>query len=316
MDYAKFLAMWLDSGVSGGRQLLSRAAVARTLTPVSTFSPACRAASRLLPQSCRPIDKLAVMHVRQGADPMVLASGGRPQRTDGTRLGLARSRSDRPLFHAVARQSDLTSAGAFNGTTAPPTEVRVAAADGRAYAPYVGSYVGNFGPFRNAEFRVRLQDGFLALDVPGRFVTELKEPDDHRTLGVPCPRPRSGVVRTRGQWPGGRDALARSSPALRCHVAAIPDGRTTVDRHTGYYEDRPRTLRRRVVNGELTAIHPRVAPFQFPSRTHTLRACVPRRAVIRFNENADGQVISYTVHAPDGTPRFGQGVRARRQPSK
>jgi secernin len=46
------------------------------------------------------------------------------------------------------------------------------------YRPYVGTYTGNFGPFRDAAFEVRVENGRLAVDVPGQMVFEMKEPDD------------------------------------------------------------------------------------------------------------------------------------------
>lgn len=41
----------------------------------------------------------------------------------------------------------------------------------------LGSYVANFWRFRNAEMKVIQQDGVLAVDVPGVYVTELGPPD-------------------------------------------------------------------------------------------------------------------------------------------
>jgi secernin len=45
------------------------------------------------------------------------------------------------------------------------------------FRPYVGTYMGNFGPFENAEFEVKVQNERLAVDVPGQMVFELLEPD-------------------------------------------------------------------------------------------------------------------------------------------
>jgi len=47
-----------------------------------------------------------------------------------------------------------------------------------AYKPYVGTYVANFGPYKNAEFRVVIKNSRLAVDIPDQMVVELKEPDD------------------------------------------------------------------------------------------------------------------------------------------
>ncbi|MFH1998793.1 MAG: serine hydrolase domain-containing protein, partial [Planctomycetota bacterium] len=46
------------------------------------------------------------------------------------------------------------------------------------YSPYLGTYVANFGPFRDVEFTLLEKDGYLAVDVPGQTVYELKDPDE------------------------------------------------------------------------------------------------------------------------------------------
>jgi hypothetical protein len=46
------------------------------------------------------------------------------------------------------------------------------------YRPYVGTYIGNFANFKDAEFEVKIQNGHLAVDVPGQMVFELNEPDE------------------------------------------------------------------------------------------------------------------------------------------
>jgi secernin len=46
------------------------------------------------------------------------------------------------------------------------------------YKPYVGIYIANFGTFKNDKFKVKVVNGHLAVDIPGRIVMELKDPDD------------------------------------------------------------------------------------------------------------------------------------------
>ncbi|MFT5205656.1 MAG: CubicO group peptidase (beta-lactamase class C family) [Phycisphaerales bacterium] len=45
------------------------------------------------------------------------------------------------------------------------------------FAPYIGNYVANFGPFQDATFEVKDKDGALAVNVPGQMLYELKPPD-------------------------------------------------------------------------------------------------------------------------------------------
>jgi CubicO group peptidase (beta-lactamase class C family) len=46
------------------------------------------------------------------------------------------------------------------------------------FGPYIGPYIGNFGQFKDAEFKVLEQNGRLAVDVPGQMVFELNPPDE------------------------------------------------------------------------------------------------------------------------------------------
>lgn len=54
------------------------------------------------------------------------------------------------------------------------------------FTPYLGSYTANFGPFKDATFEVLVQNGRLAVDVPGQMVYELLPPDDdgRRTFAI------------------------------------------------------------------------------------------------------------------------------------
>jgi CubicO group peptidase (beta-lactamase class C family) len=46
------------------------------------------------------------------------------------------------------------------------------------YEPYVGNYTANFGQFKDTTFTVLVQNGRVAVDVPGQQVFELKGPDE------------------------------------------------------------------------------------------------------------------------------------------
>ena len=46
------------------------------------------------------------------------------------------------------------------------------------YKPYIGTYIANFGAYKNAEFVVKVQNNSLAVDIPGQGVVELKDPDE------------------------------------------------------------------------------------------------------------------------------------------
>jgi secernin len=48
----------------------------------------------------------------------------------------------------------------------------------KEFESYLGKYTANFGPFQNTEFTCFIQDGLLAVDVPGQRVYTLNPPDE------------------------------------------------------------------------------------------------------------------------------------------
>ena len=64
------------------------------------------------------------------------------------------------------------------GSLEPLLERLAAESDAIDYRPYLGKFVANFGPFKDAEFTVLVQKNHLAIDVPGETVYELKDPDE------------------------------------------------------------------------------------------------------------------------------------------
>ena len=93
--------------------------------------------------------------------------------------------------------------------TATPAEAESDAID---YRPYLGKFVANFGPFKDAEFTVLVQKNHLAIDVPGQTVYELKDPDEEGmwyldasdAIAVSFERDDSGDVTTLKQHRSGR----------------------------------------------------------------------------------------------------------------
>lgn len=313
MDYARFLSMWLDGGRSGGAPLLSEAAVARTLTPVSMVAASHTAMK--LPTEFPGLEvaygRFAVLHVRKGAGP-----GSRPvvvghSGSDGTSAWAWPGR-DLIILYFTQSRGNLTSLRlerAIDRLLIHPETVAVRR-DPRAYEPYIGTYVGNFGRFRNAEFEVRVQDGFLAVDIPGVFVAELNEPNDQghwalrllKDVAVSFERDSAGRVSAMKWHEGGASFTLPRGKAAPEAAVTLKD----VERYLGRYEDPvTKTIVELVfINGALAAKLPGVAqPVEFrppeADGSWALRANPSIR--ITFDENADGRVVSYTVHAPDGT---------------
>ena len=55
---------------------------------------------------------------------------------------------------------------------------RLALQSNESYQPFIGEYIGNFGPFKNAIFTAKIKDGKPAVDVPGQTVYTLKQPNE------------------------------------------------------------------------------------------------------------------------------------------
>jgi CubicO group peptidase (beta-lactamase class C family) len=175
LDYAKFLAMWMDDGRAGDAQVLSSEAVERMLTPVSEIpSPTGFPDTRLL------YGQMAILYVDQGADtgaePFAFGHNG----SDGT---WAFAWPDRDLMLLYFTQSR----GQATGTRLEEEIDRLLIHPGRPrpesdvpemYKPFLGVYLANFGTHNNEQFTVTVRNGHLAVDVPSQLVFELHDPDE------------------------------------------------------------------------------------------------------------------------------------------
>ncbi|MHC5537949.1 serine hydrolase domain-containing protein [Singulisphaera rosea] len=177
-DYARFLTLWMDGGMAGGKRLLSNEAIARILTPVSPM----KALGSDGPYPCGFFG----LKPQYGQMSMLYAPGESPTRSevrgfghggsDGTgawafpaedlivcyftqsRGGVSTVRLETTIQDALLKRE---------GTGEVPDELK----------PLIGTYTANFGPFKNTPFQVLFRCGKLALDIPSQLVFELKEPD-------------------------------------------------------------------------------------------------------------------------------------------
>ncbi|MHC4209592.1 MAG: serine hydrolase domain-containing protein [Planctomycetota bacterium] len=175
LDYAKFLAMWMDGGLAGNSQVLSPKAVDRMLTPVSELAqPTGFPDTRVL------YGQMAILYADEGtsaeAEPFAFGHNG----SDGT---WAYAWPDHDLMLLYFTQSRGQATGTrleevidrllINpGGPAPESEVP------EMYKPYLGIYLANFGAFNNEEFTVKVRNGHLAVDIPSQLVFELRDADE------------------------------------------------------------------------------------------------------------------------------------------
>jgi CubicO group peptidase (beta-lactamase class C family) len=178
-DYARFLTLWTDGGKAGGRQLLSKEAVARTLTPASPMT--MLASDAPFPTGfagLRPWYGQMAMLYLAGDNPdtakvVVVGHGG----SDGTGawafpaedLIVCYFTQSRGQATTIRLESTVQEALLRGGGPAAkvPDELK----------PYLGTYYANFGQYKNTAFRVVCRNGRLALDIPDQLVYELKDPD-------------------------------------------------------------------------------------------------------------------------------------------
>jgi CubicO group peptidase (beta-lactamase class C family) len=312
VDYARFLAMLMDDGQVGGKQLLSSDVVNRTLTPVTKMSTLGSDApyptgfynletyygqmAILFSNSTNGIPEVEVIG-HSGSDGtyawawpkldlIVLYFTQSRGSTSGMKL---ESKIDELLIHPELEELN--------------NQAR------EQYASYLGSYTANYGPFVNAEFVVTVQNGRLAVDIPNQIVYELEEPDDE------------------GRWRFRiSDEIAVSFElddlenvtAMMMHQAGyvleIPRGAPAEDegypedmeRYTGIYQTEDPNVTMGVV------IHEGRLALDIPGQPMELELYPPDEMglwyirvnptiAISFNETDDGRIDSLTLHLPDGT---------------
>lgn len=177
-DYARFLALWMDGGMAGGKRMLSEEAIARILTPSSPME---------VPGSDQPYPcGFFGLKPHYGQMSMLYAPGEGPvggavrafghDGSDGTAAWAfpaedlivcyftqSRGQVSTIRLETTIQDALLPRAGAGEA----PDEVK----------PLIGTYFANFGRYKDAPFRVAFRCGKLALDIPDQLVFELKEPD-------------------------------------------------------------------------------------------------------------------------------------------
>ncbi len=181
-DYARFLALWMDGGMSGGKRLLSKEAIARILTPVSPM----KSLGSDKPYPCGFFG----IKPYYGQMSILYAPGESPTQTDVKVFGhsgsdgtaawafpaedlivcyftQSRGQASMVRLETTIQDALLQREGASEVPAKIPADMQ----------PLLGTYYANFGPLKNAPFHVVFRSGKLALDIPSELVYELKEPD-------------------------------------------------------------------------------------------------------------------------------------------
>ena len=175
------------------------------------------------------------------------------------------------------------------------------------YSSFLGSYVANFGPFRNTEFIVTVQNGVLAVDIPKQLVFELDDPDED---GKRCFTDMPGVavsfeeegseIKSMTLFQGGTSFV-------------LPKGTATVEekypedmeKYTGTYEteDPELTMKIVIVNERLALDIPgQPVPLElYPPDVQGIWVMRLNPSVsVSFTETTEGEVESVTLYVPGG----------------
>ena len=308
LDYARFLGFWMDGGKADGQQLLTQAAVDRALTPVS--------------DSGMP-DGFPDLRLDYGQTWVVYVPSDAPEGegemalfghsgSDGT-WAWAWPDRDLMVFYFTQSRGQGTGIGLegdlYRLLIDPNAEPATADVPD-VLKPYLGSYVATTGPLMFRPFEILVQNGKLAVNVPEQIVIELLEPDEDGlwrlaldpSIAVSFIEDEAGDVIAMNWHQGGE-------------VFEVPRGEmpeeppldmASVEKYLGLY-DRPEEpdadpVEVLVHNGHLALKVPEAMVILelFPpdAEGRWIMRLNPSVSV-SFQEDDEGNVISFTSHAPD-----------------
>ncbi|MFH2110574.1 MAG: serine hydrolase domain-containing protein [Candidatus Bathyarchaeota archaeon] len=310
VNYARFLAMWMDDGQIGWKQLLSPTAVRRTLTPVTKMSSL--GSDMPYPTGFYDLEayygQMAILFSNSTTgEPEVIGHSG----SDGTYAWAWPEQDIMILYFTQSRgsTSGIKLESRIDELLIHPELAEINANVREQYADYLGSYTANFGPFRNTEFKVTVQNGRLAVDIPNQLVFELEEPDAEGLqrfkimgqIAVSFNLDDSGAVTSMTlHEPGGVNILTRGPPAQE---EAYPEN---MERYVGEYqtEDPNITMKVVILNGRLALDIPgQPIPLELypPDNNGIWYIRVNPTIAVSFNVGEDEKIHSFNLHLPDGT---------------
>lgn len=182
MDYAKFLALWLDEGQVADRAVLSEEAVARCLNPVSEMS--MLGSDARFPTSFKGLEvyygQMSVLHVPLGSEGREPATIVGHSGSDGTIAWAWPEHDLMILFFTQSRggTSVLRLEEAIDRLLIHPELYGTAAEVPDQFKALVGVYIADWSNHMKEEFVVHVKNGNLALDIPTQMDFELTPSDD------------------------------------------------------------------------------------------------------------------------------------------
>lgn len=311
VDYARYLAFWLDGGKANGKQILSSAAMKRILTPASNMM-VLGSDSATFPTGFSGMKafygQMSVLHgpgdSPQNAKVKVIGHSG----SDGT-IGWAFPEHDLIICY-------------FTQSRGQATVIRLESTINRVllnkqvidkpipveWKPYLGDYYANFGQYKNTKFKVIYLDGHLALDIPDQLVFELKEPNKEGRwafaisdkITIAFKKNDAGKVVALNITQSGQSFDLPTEPA-KADVLKKED----VEKYLGKYlrEEDKVIAELSFKDGKFLASVPSTGAQVELSRTADKKAWTTPNApdsTITFQTNDKGEVTDFTINLPDG----------------
>ena len=313
LDYARFLALWMDGGVAGEQRLLSEETVARAMTPVSAMKQL--GADADYPTEFPGLDvwygQMWMLYLDpeapEGTAPVAFGHGG----SDGTAAWVFPERDLMILYFTqsrggatVIRLEETIDRLLIN--PGAPGEAVVALPEG--WDTYLGTYTGSEGAVRNQEYTVVARDGHLAVDIPEGLVVDLEQAEQEGrwffsiepSVQVSFELDAGGnAVAMNLHFPDQTFVLARgeAAPEQELDLAAV-------EKYVGtYLGDEGEEVKVLIHDGRLALRIPQAAiPLELyaPDEEGMWYFRLNPAAAISFQESEDGTVVSMTTHSPEG----------------
>ncbi|MHC5002525.1 MAG: serine hydrolase [Planctomycetota bacterium] len=155
-----------------------------------------------------------------------------------------------------------------DGSAAPEEDV----------AALLGTYIGNFGQFRDAKFEVVVQNGRLAVDIPGQMVCELNQPDET----------------------GRRTLIVSDAIAVRFDRGDGDEARSLTIEQAGYSFELPREGVELPVEIDLEAARAYLGPYRSADEDRSTEIVIRNN---RLAVDVPGQMV-FELHPPDDSGRW------------
>ncbi len=320
-DYCRFLQMWADGGLAAdGRRVLSARAVASQLEPLSPMTDL--GSPMAMPTGFPGMEvwygRMAVLYRAPGAAADSPSSVIGHSGSDGT---IAWAWPDRDLTAAVFTQSRGASAilRVESDLHRLLFEPDINRAGEERWRPLLGRYRPEGGRLAGQEVEVLVENGRLAIDVPGQLVFLLTDPDDQgwrrfvidERVRVRFEPEEGGLAPAFAfEAPGEEPGLVRRVPAGEEAAGVAPEPPpgpsaaelAALEPLLGVYHDveGDAEVQMLLQDGRLTARHPQVPiPLQFlgPDEDGFFTLELNPGIRIVFTRDEQGAVDGYDVHA-------------------